>query len=411
MFVLKPLTRRPIALLWTGQVLAATGSEFYMVAVVWVAADLIGKDAGYLSALQAGGLLAGSLFGGVITDRWRHGTTMIAADLVRAALVLALSVAGLFQVMSLPLLVAIAGSVSLMTASFDPSLQATLPALAPDPVLRHATNGLFDATKRMARIVGPSLIAVVNGILPTGQFFTVTAATFLLSALAVRAVTRRLDAEPPHRTETGVAAIVDSVIGGFRAVRGHPVVIYGLLASLIANGTWAIGYLLGMVLYLRQTSADPLTAYGLMMMSYGIGNVAANLVLASLGPGRPAQRLVASKLIFGLGILLLPLGHGQAWLMAVAGLAAINGPLGDLAMLHLLQTCFPPHRLAQVYRMQMCVVFAGMFAAYLAAPALFGLFGLAPTIVAAGAATVLSGLAGLGFFAWRRYGGAAANPA
>jgi small neutral amino acid transporter SnatA (MarC family) len=263
----------------------------------------------------------------------------------------------------------------------------------------------------MARIVGPSLIAVVNGILPTGQFFTVTAATFLLSALAVRAVTRRLDAEPPHRTETGVAAIVDSVIGGFRAVRGHPVVIYGLLASLIANGTWAIGYLLGMVLYLRQTSADPLTAYGLMMMSYGIGNVAANLVLASLGPGRPAQRLVASKLIFGLGILLLPLGHGQAWLMAVAGLAAINGPLGDLAMLHLLQTCFPPHRLAQVYRMQMCVVFAGMFAAYLAAPALFGLFGLAPTIVAAGAATVLSGLAGLGFFAWRRYGGAAANPA
>ena len=411
MFVLSPLTRRPIAELWTGQVLAATGAEFYAVAVVWVAADLIGRDAGYLSALQAGGLLAGSLFGGIITDRWRHGTTMIAADLVRAALVFTLSLAGLMHAMSLPLLVAIAGSVSLITASFDPSLQATLPVLAPDPVLRHATNGLFDATKRMARIMGPSLIALVNGILPTGQFFTVTAATFLLSALAVRLVTRRLGTEPPHRAETGAAAVIDSVVGGFRALRGHPVVIYGLLAGLIANGTWAMGYLLGMVLYLRETSADPLTSYGLMMTAYGIGNVASNLILASLGPGRPALRLVTSKLVFGLGILLLPLGHGQAWLMAVAGCAAINGPLGDLAMLHLLQTCFPPQRLAQVYRMQMCTVSAGMFAAYLAAPLLFAWFGLAPTIVAAGAATMTTGLIGLCFFAWRRYGGAAANPA
>jgi DHA3 family macrolide efflux protein-like MFS transporter len=408
MFVLKPLVHRPIALLWTGQVLAATGAEFYAVAVVWVAADIIGKDAGYLSALQAGGLLAGSLFGGIVTDRWRHGTTMIAADLVRAALVLVLSVAGLLHAMSLPLLVAIAGTVSLITASFDPSLQATLPSLAPDPVLRHATNGLFDATKRMARIAGPSLIAVVNGILPTGQFFAVTAATFLLSALAVRAVTRRLAVEPVHRRETGAAAILDSVVGGFRAVRGHPVVIYGLLAGLIANGTWAIGYLLGMVLYLRQTDDDPLTSYGLMMMAYGIGNVATNLILASMGPGRPAQRLVASKIIFGLGILALPLGHGHLWLMAVAAFAAINGPLGDLAMLHLLQTCFPPHRLAQVWRMQMCVVFAGMFLAYLAAPLLFGWFGLGPTIIASGVATVLSGLVGVGFFAWRRAAASAA---
>jgi hypothetical protein len=411
MFVLSPLTRRPIAELWTGQVLAATGAEFYAVAVVWVAADLIGQDAGYLSALQAGGLFAGSLFGGIVTDRWRHGTTMITADLMRAALVLLLSIAGLVHAMSLPLLVAIAGAVSLITASFDPSLQATLPALAPDPALRHATNGLFDATKRMARIMGPSLIALVNGILPTGQFFTVTAATFLLSALAVRAVTRRLGAEPPHRAETGFAAVVDSVVGGFRALRGHPVVTYGLLAGLIANGTWAIGYLLGMVLYLRETSDDPLTTYGLMMTAYGVGNVAANLVLASMGPGRPALRLVGSKLVFGLGVLLMPLCHGQVSLMAVAGFAAINGPLGDLAMLHLLQTCFPPHRLAQVFRMQMCVAFAGMFLAYLMAPLLFAHIGLATTIMASGVATIVSGLIGLGFFAWRRHGGAAANPA
>ena len=408
MFVLKPLVHRSISELWIGQVLAAIGAEFYAVAVVWVAADFIGNDAGYLSALQAGGLLVGSLFGGVITDRWRHATTMIAADLSRAVLVLGLSVASLCHAMSLPLLVAIAGTVSLLTAGFDPSLQATLPALAEEPMLRHATTGLFDATKRMARIAGPSLIALVNGILPTGQFFTVTAASFLLSALAVRAVTRRLPPEPVHRSETGAAAIVDSIIGGFRAVRGHPVVIYALISNLIGNATWAMGYLLGMVLYLRETSDSPLTTYGMMMTAYGAGNMVMSLILSSMAPARPAVRLVASRLIFGTGILLLPLVHGPFWLMMVAGFAALNGPLGDLSLLYLLQTCFPPHRLAQVYRMQMCVIFTGMLLAYAAAPTLYACFGLRATIVASGIASALSGVAGLAFFAWRRMAPSAA---
>ena len=48
MRVLIPLARRPIRLLWAGQVLSATGQEFYMVAVVWIAAGLVGRDAGYV---------------------------------------------------------------------------------------------------------------------------------------------------------------------------------------------------------------------------------------------------------------------------------------------------------------------------------------------------------------------------
>jgi hypothetical protein len=42
----------------------------------------------------------------------------------------------------------------------------------------------------MARMLGPSMIALVNGFLPGTQFFTVTGATFLLSALAGRASAR-----------------------------------------------------------------------------------------------------------------------------------------------------------------------------------------------------------------------------
>jgi hypothetical protein len=58
--------------------------------------------------------------------------------------------------------------------------------------------------------------------------------------------------------------------------------------------------------------------------------------------------------------------------------------------------------------MQMCMIFTGMFLAYLAAPILFSRFGLAPVIVVSGAASLLSGLVGLGFFIWRRSAASAA---
>ena len=65
--------------------------------------------------------------------------------------------------LSLWLLLFVAMSASVIGASFDPALQATVPVLAPEPVLRRGTNGLFDATRRLARILGPSLIAALNG--------------------------------------------------------------------------------------------------------------------------------------------------------------------------------------------------------------------------------------------------------
>jgi MFS family permease len=403
MFVLKPLAQRPISLLWAGQVLAATGSEFYMVAVIWIAADFIGRDAGYVSALQSGALLAGSLFGGILTDRWRHRTTMITADLTRAALLFLLAVAGTFHFMSLSLLMLVTGSAALLTATFDPALQATLPVIAADPEVRQATNGLFDATRRMARILGPSMIALVNSFVPKAQFFSVAGVTLLLSALAVRLALPKSGERAHHRVMTGLAAVVDSVSGGWQMARGNAAVIYGLFTNFMGNIAWAMSILLGMILHLRETNSDPLTSYSLMMTAYGSGNLAANLVLGSIAPRRPVVWIIAAKFLFGTGVFLLPIIHDQIWLMAVAAVAAINGPLENLSMLHLMQSRYPPHRLAQIYRLLMCAIFSGLLLAYLASPSLFALFGLVPSMMASGVAVFSSGLLGVALLAWKKH--------
>jgi MFS family permease len=393
MFVFRPLFDRRIACLWGGQLLSATGAEFYMVAVIWTASTLIGRDAGYVSALQAGLLLIGSLCGGILTDRLSYRITMIAVSLGRALLLLFLSCAAAYGFMTLPLLAGIAALVALLTSAYDPALQATLPRLAQDAAIRHATNGLFDATRRLARIAGPSLIALINSFIPVGQFFVVTAAGFLCAALGVWLGLRAVVMVAP--TTTVGSAIRDGLIGGLEAVRGHRLIYYGLVADMIGNVTWSMGVLLGMALYLRATSADPLTDYGLMMTAYGFGNLGANLFLASIRPRRPIIWLILSKLSFGAGVMLLPLAPERAWLMVFAAFAAINGPLENLALLHLIQHAVPAQRIAQVYRLLMCAAFAGLLIGYLAAPGLFGAFGLRPMIVATGAVTLAAGLAGI----------------
>jgi hypothetical protein len=237
------------------------------------------------------------------------------------------------------------------------------------------------------------MIAVVNGVLPSRHFFTVTAATFVASAAAVRSALDPPAAAPPRPAPPRAGAL-HLLTEGFRALRGRPVILYGLASSVAGNAAWAGGYLLGMVLLLRETEADPLTAYGLMMGAYGAGNVIANLVLASLPQGRPALRLALSRVIFGGGLMLLPLCEGPRLRMAVAALTAINGPLADLTLLDLLQTSFPKEALAAVFRVQMCAVFGGLLLGYLAAPSLFHALSTRTAIVAFGAAALAAGLAG-----------------
>jgi MFS transporter, DHA3 family, macrolide efflux protein len=403
MSVLKALARPSIRTIWLGQVLAATGGEFYTVAIIWTAVDLIGSDAGYLSALQSASYLFGSLFAGILTDRWPHGWTMVAADLLRAGLVLILPIAHAFGALSLWLLLLVAVSASVVGSGFDPALQASVPVLAPDPVLRRGSNGLFDATRRLARILGPSLIAALNGVMPVIQFFTVTAGAFLVSAGAVFVVTRRLDQPAPQAQGRGFAGIADNLTAGFRALKGHPVVIYGFIGSAVNNGCWGAGVILGLALLMRQTQAEPLTAYGLAISAYGIGNVLANLVIAAFPQHRPAWRLTFGRVVFGVGVMGMALAPNLHVLMLVAALAAINGPLCDLALLDLMQSSFPLHALAPVFRVQGAMAVGGILIAFLMAPSLFQHFPVRDVIFGSGAIAAASGMLGAGFFAWRRW--------
>jgi MFS family permease len=391
--ILQPLQHRSIRRIWFGQVLAALGTQLYSVALLWTAIGVLGADAGYLATLQAAAVLAGGLLGGALTDGWHPRVTLIAADAARAVAVLTLPVAQLIGGVSPGLLVAVAFVVGLMTGCFEPTLLAALTPLASERGLRHAANGLFDATHRIARIAGPALVYLVHHAVPAIYFFVVTATTYGASAAAIAG-----SAIPGPRADPGAAAHpIEAVVAGFRALRGRPLLIYALATSAIANLAWAGGYLFGMALVFRNDRAESLGGYSLMACAYGVGNVVSNVVLAGRPPAAAARWIVASRLIFGGGLILLSLGLPLPWLMVVAAVTAVNGPLGDLTILHLLQSSMPASLLARALRAQTCIAWSGMLLGYLIAPQLLRWLPTSSMIALLGATTAAAGLAGLRF--------------
>ncbi len=240
-----------IALLWGGLATSAVGDQLYAVALSWIAVAVFGAAAGYLTALQAVIVLLTAVCSGHWADRRAHRSVMIATDLGRAAVLLVVVAAWLAVGhppawgLVLTVLVLAAGQ-----ALFRPALQATLPGLVADRVLLRATNGLLDSTDRMARLLGPGLVALLAGFLPVVHFLTLDATTFVASALAIWLLGRL---RPLPRTAPNPGESIGAAIArGFRAMRQHALLGYVLGSTCVINGAWYVAMFLGVPLAIEH---------------------------------------------------------------------------------------------------------------------------------------------------------------
>ncbi len=406
--VLRPLKDPAVATIWSGLAASTIGEDVFRVAVVWIAAGQIGNAAGYVNAAQYGAMLVVGLLGASLFDRWRADRAMIGAKYASALLALMPVVGFYVWGISIPLLVLSVMGLAAMRMVFNPALQSAVPVLVKDREALQAINGLFDATFRLARLIGPVLAAVLNALLPVIHFLSVTAVGFVASAVAVWMVRDRVvdPASRPRVGRGGWRGAWDALLDGARLMMSEPTTGALLMVNAIANGPWSVA--LQLAIALMVVEHDPhlfgfhgLTALGLIIGTIGVGDVSGNLIAGSVCFRRPLSTMFLGYVAMGTGFVLMALA---AWglpnpyklpgMMLSGMVAGLGGPFFFIPMITRMQTTFKGAEIARVFRLRLAVMAGSMLVFNLGATPLFDLIGPTHTELYLGLVLLGLGLAG-----------------
>ena len=185
-----PLAHRDYRLLVGGMSVSLLGDGLFLVALAWQVYALSNAP----TALASVGIamtiptIVCLLLGGAVSDRYDRRMVMLCADAVRAlglATLAFLSVSGALKLWELMAVAVVYGAA---TAFFDPASDALVPQLLPSDALAQA-NSLDQLIRPLAlRLAGPAVGGVVIGAIGVGWSFGLDAASFVVSAATLLAM-------------------------------------------------------------------------------------------------------------------------------------------------------------------------------------------------------------------------------
>ena len=320
---LQPLRHRDFRLLWAGLTVSLVGGGLWLVALAWQVIALGGgpSELSVVTALYGVGLLALLLVGGVAADRLPQRLVMLAADLVRAAVLLALGSLSLTGTLEIWHLAAGGLAIGAGEAFFIPSYTALLPHLLHEDELL-AANGLEGTIRPLAQqAAGPALGGVAVAVFSPGAAMLAGGLTYLVSSaclLAMNVRPAKVRSFPDGAGSPGPVSVLADLREGFRYVRATSW-LWATLLFALAFVLFIIGPLEVLLPFaIRDNLGGGADAYGLALAAFGVGGAAGALAISS---GRlPRRYLTVMLLLWGLGSLpFAAVGlAGALWVVCVA---------------------------------------------------------------------------------------------
>jgi MFS family permease len=304
----RPLLHRNFRIFWSGQTLSQIGTWMQAVGEGWLALQLSNSAllVGVVAGASALPVLLFSLYGGVVADRNDK------LRLVRIAQVLLLVQASVLwwftatDHLTIRWLIFLATMNGLISAFEIPARQSFIVELVGREDLVDAI-ALNSAGFNLARVVGPSIAAIVIGTLGAAWCFALNS----MSYLAVLTGLFMIRVPAWQRVETGVSPI-EGLLEGFRYMRDTPLV--NVLVRVVAvTAVFGISFLAMMPVVARDVLNSGATGYGILLACVGIGALIGALSLAGLG-----QRVARGQLFmwatygFAAGLVIFSLMHRLA---------------------------------------------------------------------------------------------------
>jgi MFS family permease len=394
---LGPLAFRDFRLLSIGQLTSTVGDYCYAVALPWLILSAHGGPVLLGAVLACYGIPRAVMIpvGGMLADRLGPRAVMLASDIVRCVLVVALAVLAGHGLGSLSLLGPTAALLGAGEGVFLPASAAIMPSLLPEEHLQSG-NGLSAGAVQIGSLIGPVLGGLLVTTGGTTAAFAVDAGTFLASAASLALVREPLRAYVHDDEASSEAGAWRRLIGD----RGLQVLILVVgLVSLVIAGTFQVA--LPDLAHSRFGAAG----YGALLACFGAGSLAGTFAAARLsGLRRPTEATCVGLLIGAISVAFAPfLGGlpGAAAAVLVFGVAAM---FGNVVMVTVLQRWAPGNLIGRA----MSLVMLASMGTFPVAVALSGLIvgnvGPGPFFPAAGAVLVTAVALALSQRPFREFG-------
>lgn len=382
------LARPDFFRLWLSQAISVVGDKLTQVAFTIYVLQLAKGSAAAVGvglASQVLPLVIIGPFAGVLVDRWDKRRTMVVSDLLRGAIVAAMSLLGDARLAYLFMFAhAAVGTV------FTPAMQASMPELLGDRKEIMAANSLVFSTRYFTDIIGFALGAVIIGTIGVKLAFLIDALTFVVSAALLVGIKKRLAVGEPK--PISVRGFLRDLGEGFRYHRDNPVVL-----SLLISFTGGVLFMGGLNALLI-VAVDRLLAVDKSWWGYLLAVQAATMSATVIALGRWAQKVPRPRVIIPgflvIGICAFSLGFSRSLTVSFLIYAALGvaNAAWLIPSITWLQEIVPFEFRGRVMSLRGMVINLSAVISYPVGGQLGDLYGVTPVLAAIGVFLVLIAL-------------------
>jgi len=324
-----------------------TGDWLYNVALIVWAYEVTHSTA-WVAAVTIARLVPYPLLGplgGVIADRFDRRRVLVASDLARVVVMLALAgvAAGGGPV---GLAAGLAALASALGTAYRPAVVGMLPDVVGEEDLV-AANATESIVENLSVVVGPMIGAAMLVVASPALAFGVNALTFLVSALCAAAIRTRSRGDATHR-RAGDGWLRQLVRGFEELGRSRDARVFSgfLVGTSFVYGAQTVM----LVLVAAQQLAGGADEVGIFYAALGVGGIAGAVVVTRLGESaRAGVAMLVGLTVTAVPMAVLGLTEGATTAFALVLVSGIGVVVVDVLCLTQLQRTVPGAVLGRVW--------------------------------------------------------------
>jgi len=389
---------RDFVVFWAGETLSLLGTQVTALALPLTAIQAFAaSDAqvGVLRFVQLAPYIGLALLFGVWVDRSRRRTVMLGANAARFLLIAAVPALAALGLLTLPLLLIIAGGIGTASVLFDVSWMPYVPVLVGDPRHYVEASAKMGVSSSAADIAGPGLAGLLVGVLTAPVALVVDAVSYLVSVVSLLLIRTREERPAPGVRRHAGRELRD----GLRWVLGTPVLRWLAGIGFCCNFSMVTVWTMFLLYATRELGLEAAVVGGVFATA-SVGGLLGALVSRRLLQRFPAGRvyLVAQSALL-LGPALIPLAAGPRPVMTGLFTASffvtyLGLGVAGVIIVGLRQTVTPPELMGRMTAVFRTLLFGGGALGGLTAGLLSGAIGPrgALTVAATASAAVVVAL-------------------